>query len=410
MGDNYKQKKILFLACWAVYFCVYVGRLNYSAAMVWLIDAGLLTKTEAGLVASCFFFAYGFSQVFAGHIGDRVSPFKMIFVGAAASSLCNFSMAFFANTFALCVFWGLNGVAQSIIWAPIIRIISQILPPEARFKASVNIVASVPAGTIFTYFLSTFLLKYFDWKSVFYSAGAILAAISVAWLIYTALNKKHFVTKAKSEKFAKKTPGKLGKGEKKLLVEIALILAFPVLLHGMLKDSVATWFPVFLTESHDISPIFAVLVTVLLPVANIFGIFAAKYVLVKLKKNELLACSFFFSTCAAGLALMFALGRYSLFAAAALAAVATASMTGANVVLISVLPTYFGNIGLASTVTGILNSLIYAGSAISMSSSGKIVERFGWGVIAAAWCFFAGAGLVLCFVLAKSWLAKKSGL
>ncbi|MCL2815029.1 MAG: MFS transporter [Oscillospiraceae bacterium] len=400
----------MFTACWAVYFCVYAGRLNYSAAMVWLIDAGLLSKTEAGLVASCFFAAYGLSQVFAGYIGDRVSPFKMVFAGVALSSLCNFSMALFSGTFALCVFWGLNGVVQALIWAPIIRIISQVLPPEMRFKASVDIVASVPAGTIFTYFLSTLLLKYFSWRSVFYSAGIILAVISIFWLVCTASGRQYFAPEEENEKAADEPPKKHKKGDKKLFWGIIVILIFPVLLHGMLKDSVTAWFPVFLTESHNIAPSFAVFITILLPVVNIFGIYAAKYILLKLKKNELLACSFFFLACFAALALMFGLGRYNLFAAAFFAAAATAGMTGANVVLISVLPAYFGKIGLTSTITGVLNSLIYAGSALSVTSSGKIVERFGWGMTALVWCLAAGAGVILCFVLKNAWLDKKGRL
>lgn len=408
IGNLYGQKreKILFIVCWALYFCVYIGRLNYSAAMVWLIDAGLLTKTEAGLVASCFFAAYGFSQVFAGYIGDRISPFKMVFAGTALSSLCNFSMTLFSGTFSLCVFWGLNGAAQSLIWAPIIRIISQVLPPEMRFKASVDIVASAPAGTVFTYFLSTLLLKYSGWKSVFYSAGAILAVISVLWLVYTTFGKQYFALEAKS---APAAPEKRRTSDKKLFGKIILILVFPVLLHGTLKDSVTAWFPVFLTESHNIAPSFAVFITVLLPVVNIFGIYAAKYVLLKIK-NELLACSFFFVACCAALIFMFVSGRYNLLAAAVFAAAATAGMAGANVVLISVLPAYFGKTGFAATITGILNSLIYAGSALSVTSSGKIVERFGWGIITAVWCLVAGAGAILCFVLRNVWLDKKSRL
>ncbi len=49
---------LLFLS-WFVYTAANVGRMDYSASMVAVIEQTGSSKNAAGLVASFFFFAYG---------------------------------------------------------------------------------------------------------------------------------------------------------------------------------------------------------------------------------------------------------------------------------------------------------------------------------------------------------------
>jgi len=353
---------------------------------------------------------YGFGQIFTGIIGDRVSPFKMIVSGMALSALCNIIMTFqpSGSIAAMCVIWGVNGAAQSAVWAPAVRIFAQILSPERRFKAIMNINITVPAGTLATYLLSAVLLRYFTWKSVFYSGGVIVAAGAALLLVYYILNKKYFITENITGKAEQNGPG--SHKNHKTVFAVLLIAAFPVIIHGMLKDSIVAWFPVYLNESHGVASYTAVMLTTFLPIVNLSGIYAAKFVYGKIKSNEFTVCGIMFAVCAAGFGLMFCLGGYNLYFAAILAAAGTASMFGVNVMLISALPVRFGKIGAASTVTGTLNAATYIGAAVSMIGSGNLVDKFGWQVTTGVWCILAVSGVILCLLLRKIWDIKKDNI
>ncbi|GHV11433.1 hypothetical protein FACS1894219_02580 [Clostridia bacterium] len=404
--NDKKTEKAVFIFCWIAYFSVYTGRYNFSAALAQMTDEGFISSAEGGLIASFFFFAYGFGHIIAGFLGDRTSPFMMIGLGMSVSAALNLSMMIAPENAvpAMCVIWGLNGLSQSVIWSPIVRIFSQLLSEERRFKASVNINTTVPAGILFTYLLSAALLSVFTWRSVFAAAGIILTAVSVAWFSYYFSVRKKFVltsdpVEAKHDS-GKRVTGKISGG---FIAVVLLILTLPVVWHGMLKDSITTLFPVYLQSEHNIPPNFAVLLTTFLPLINLTGVYAAKAIYTKVRQKELITCAWLFAATAVSFAAMFLVGRFNPYIATILAAVGTSSMFGVNSILVSVLPMSFGASGYASTVTGVLNAVTYIGVGISTIGIGSISEKAGWLTTIAAWAVLAAAGAGLCFVLNRPW-------
>ena len=69
-----RQAKRLIFLCWLAYTTAYLGRLNFSACLVDIIDTLGTTKQAAGLVTSCFFFAYGAGQLINGILSKRYRP------------------------------------------------------------------------------------------------------------------------------------------------------------------------------------------------------------------------------------------------------------------------------------------------------------------------------------------------
>ena len=94
--------KVYWLS-WIVYTCAYIGRYNFSAAVAGIVAEGLFTKSEMGLVGTVFFFVYGSGQLVNGFLGDRFSPFKMIFIGSFVSAIANFGMSFVSTLPAMIV-------------------------------------------------------------------------------------------------------------------------------------------------------------------------------------------------------------------------------------------------------------------------------------------------------------------
>ncbi len=80
-----------------------------------------------------------------------------------------------------------------------------------------------------------------------------------------------------------------------------------------------------------------------------------------------------------------------------------AGMMGVNTMLISLLPLHFANFGKVSTVTGILNSCAYAGSALSSFGIGLIAQSFSWEVVIGICFLIALAGGIMSFIAMTRW-------
>ena len=76
---------------------------------------------------------------------------------------------------------------------------------------------------------------------------------------------------------------------------------------------------------------------------------------------------------------------------------------GVNTLLASMMPSYYVRFGVCSTVTGLLNSSAYLGSALSSYGNGAIVEHFGWNSILYCWCIAAAIGIVTLLLSARKW-------
>ncbi len=404
--DNIKLANTIFIFCWIAYFSTYIGRLNYSAAMTQMIDDAFLSKLQGGLIGTSFFACYGVGQFFNGFIGDRVSPFKMIFGGIILSAISNLLMALFPHIIVMYVVWGINGIAQSMIWSPIMRIFSQILPTEQRFKACVHINSTVAAGTLCAYLLSTLLLGISSWKSVFVTAFIVLFAVAFAWAGYFFKTRRNFILEE-----ATVSPVKSEKSTGLVTILFAsgvFLMLFPTAIHGMLKDGITSWFPSYLVENHGLMPNISVLLTTILPLFNLTGAYLANWLNNKMLRNDLKTAGLMFFLSGISLTLLSIFGGYSVFLAIILTAIATSSMFGVNAIMVSILPMYFGKVGLASTVTGILNSATYIGCAISMGLFGAMIESYSWFVTIVVWCVLALCGGIVCLILIKKWNSYKN--
>lgn len=82
-------------------------------------------------------------------------------------------------------------------------------------------------------------------------------------------------------------------------------------------------------------------------------------------------------------------------------------MTAVNTMLIAVLPSYFGVIGRASSVSGLLNSSVYAGGAVSTYGIGALSVALGWNATIVIWFLMAAVSAVICFLTVRKWIAYR---
>lgn len=402
-----KMMKSLFLVSWLVYFSSYLGRLNFSASITEITLTGVLDKSQAGSISTAFFIAYGVGQLISGVLADKISCKWMVFSGLCLSILCNLSMGAF-NTYSLMLlFWSLNGFSQSLIWAPIIKLFSDRLPIKQCRKACVDIISTVALGTLSAYLISALCIQFFNWQSSFYSASILMLGCAILW----------FFTVSKVEKVADQQgvveptgppitsqPSIPSTSFKSLLVTSGmLIIAIAVLIHGILKDGVMTWVPTYISEVFKLGSVTSILATTCLPLINLAGAYLTKYLNHHFIHDEIKTAAFLFLVTALSLAGMVVLQDSNLILTIILLAISTSSMLGVNIMLISLIPLYFSAMNKVATITGILNSLAYVGSAISSYGIGIMAQTMGWSFTIFIWFILALIGIGVCLISYKIW-------
>lgn len=399
--DNVKKSRLIVIALWIIYASAYFGRTCYSAAIASIVSSGIYTKSEIGLVGTAFFICYGAGQIISGIAGDIVNPFGMVLFGALGSSVCCFSMAFTKSLVLMAVIWGANGIFQSMLWAPLLRIFSQTISSELREKAVLNIALSLPVGTVCAYLLSTIIIKYSSWNNIFICGGSAILATFIFGLLSVLSAEKYMIrTIVKNEITDKNTKS----GFVPVIISSGLlIIVIPSFLHGMMRDGITNWVPTMITEEYGVVPSFSVFLTVVLPIFNAFGAYIITPLYRKLGCNEMKTAGICGIFALIPMMLLLFIGKIPVIVSIILLALTTMSMYSLNYLIISRVPVRFAESGHTSSVTGLLNSFAYIGCAVSSYGFGAVSQKAGWSAVIVIWIISALLTSLFAFLSNKKW-------
>lgn len=398
-----KYSRLIFIACFAVYTASYIGRINFSSALPAIIGEGFFTKSEAGIIGSAFFIIYGAFQIINGILGDKLSPFKMITAGTFLSAVANALMTFCTTNFQMTMVWGFNGFALSLLWVAIIKILANIINDDMRGKACLNISATLPAGTILAYLLSSLSIRFFNWKFVFYIPAIILFLVCIFFTISAFIIKPHITErKINTPDVSQKRNSKAGIFPLLLMAGIFILLPADAI-HGAVKEGITTWVPTMITEVYETAPAFSVFLSILLPVINISGAYITTPIYNKVfKKDELKTGAAILLFALIPLSLLIFMEKFSVITSVILLAITTTCFYSYNYMIITLVPMHFSYCGKTSTITGIMNATAYVGCAVASYGFGVISDKIGWNGSVFVWI-----GLVISTLLVTLYASAK---
>lgn len=408
-----KMITLLFGLCWVVYFSTYLGRLNYSACLTEMIQAEGFSKESVGLIGTSFFFAYGIGQFISGFLGDKLSPKWLVFTGLTLSSIANLVMSLLHTPAFMAGVWCINGLAQALIWSPMIRLLFDYLKTEQRMKSCVYLNSTVPIGTMVAYGMTAGVIFLANWRVVFILASGLLFAIAFVWLIGMGKVERYAKTYGEVEE---KVEVKKENGEvpsqmqwKTMMLESGcLFLLFALIVQGALKDGVTTWIPTYISETYALSSVLSIISTMVIPLSNLMGVYLASAFNDKFFKDEIKTSGAFYAICACSLLVLRIFSGKSMIISLLMLAISTTTMMAVNTMLIAVLPSYFGKVGRASSVSGILNSSVYVGGALSTYGIGALSSAWGWNNTIMYWVVSAVLAGIVCFSVWKKWKRYKN--
>lgn len=403
---------VLFIAaCWMAYSFSYIGRLNFSASMADMTSSGVLLKSQAGAVTTGFFICYGCGQFLSGMLGDRINPRYLVFAGLVCSSLINFGIAMGPPLWFMIVLWSLNGFAQSLLWAPICKIVSDRVSSNRRQKACTALATTMAGGTLMAYILSAALINAFGWKAAFISGSSATLLAAVVWITVTTkieheADKNGIVEEieVKHEEEGEEVPHEeIPTGLWQLLCVSGLtILALVGGVQGVLKDCMSTWVPTFIEDMFNMGSVISILTGAFLPIFGFFGPIFTNKLMMK-TRDELSSLFILFLISSGCLAMLALFGRFSIAISIVALALTYACSLGQNMILIGTLPMYFSKLGKVSTITGTMNALCYVTTAAVSWIVGVLVDRTGWTIVMAGWFVLSALAAVGTLFAKRRW-------
>ena len=394
-----QQKKIVLLCC-IIYFVSYITRKNYAAIIVEFVKDTGITKDKASLALTGLAVFYGAGQLISGYLGDKIKPKYLIACGLFTTALMNLLLPFCKSVPLLATVWSINGLAQAMMWPPIVRILTCTFSDGDDYKkATVDISNSSQLATVLLYLLATVCTMFSSWKVVFLGASVLAAAVAVMTLV--------LMPDVQGLQTVKKTEEKNSYEEKKdggkfPFVILGLIM-LAIVLQGMMRDGVADWLPTYLENEFEISSSLAILLGVAPPVFAVLCFEFVSYLSRTMIKNELAFAGTIFSlgfVCSCALSFF---SSSSVALSTILSTLVTGSMHGVNLILICLIPPYFKNTGRISLISGVLNCCTYVGSALSGYGFALLATIFGWRGTIIGWAIICGVAGVICFGIAKAW-------
>ena len=387
----------LILFFMITYTVSYMTRVNYAAVISEIVRSEGISESLLSISLVGNFITYGTGQILSGFFGDRISPKRLVQLGLSVTTLMNLMIPICHGPYQMALVWWINGFAQAFMWPPLVKLMLLTLSDKEYNTAALVVPCGGSVGSVIVYLVSPLLISLAGWRAVFVFSAVFGAVMTVLWSIIC-----QNVTPAPS------LPGDktVAKSSVPLITPLIGAVMFAIVLQGMLRDGVTTWMPTYVSETYSLGSEIAILTGVMLPIFAIIFSSLTSVVHKRFLKHPLVCAGAVFSLggMAAGMIWLFV--DASPVISVAMFALLTGCMHGTNLLLVCILPKYFKKHGNVSTMSGILNSSTYVGSAISTYGIAALSQSLGWSFTVLIWVAIAFLGAGISFMSAKAWTVK----
>lgn len=397
--------KLLSFLCPLIYFASYLTRKNYSVVLSEIIISEGISNADASLAVTLSLISYGAGQIISGILGDKFKPQNIILCGLTLTTLMNLAMPLCSDFYLRGVIWLINGFAQSMLWPPLVRIMAATMDAKTYNDVCTNVNVAGISATIFLYLTaSTIWIKYFSWKYVFFFSAFTCTVIIFIWLWgMKKITKKFpsFSKKQSSSDTAAQPKQKLT--AKKLFASGFIFIGIAIIAQGALRDGISDWVPTFIINTFNLESSGAILKSILIPVFGVLSLKAVGIINGKFVKNEVNGASITFFSGLLGCVILLLCYTKNQYVTLVVSALITGVMHAVNFFLICIVPARFEKYGIVATISGLINSLTYVGSAAATYGFGAIADNFGWNASIITWCAVALIGTLCCFIAVRPW-------
>lgn len=400
-------QRLIFIGCFLIYSCCYIGRLNFAATMTPLMDEMGLTEMQISVIPSLFAIIYALGQLINGIICDHFQPRRYIMIGLSGSALMNIALGFASSYTHVLILWSMNAVFQSMIWTPTVRIMAECFDAPLRQKVSSYIAVTIVVGHFCAWAISGYLAAIVSWRYSFIIPGCILLiATGLAFILFRGVT----VQSRKSAHASGTVRPRLG--IHKLLFSTGLFwMLLCCIATGFVRDGVMNWAPAFIQNSATGDATISITtITLAIPVINLFGVLLSQYIKKRLHNGINLVISLLM---AAGMVVCIVLWRgqpMSVVAISVCLGCCCACMYGANSLETIMYPLQFVEENRTGLVAGLIDAIIYAGSSVGSITAGVLCANGGMSKLFFVWILVLCAGSAAALISQKHFRLYNRGL
>ena len=391
MNLSLRQKSIL-CGCFLVYTAAYLCRANLSPALSGVASSLSLSGTQAGMIASCFGVAYATGQLINGSLADRLRFPYMMIAGLTGSIITNLVFSTAQTHLTTMCLWFVNGCFQSMIWTPMLRTVSDEFEGKTRDNAFFLLSFTLVLGYLLAWLVAGFITGLFGWR-ISFQVTSLFACI----LMMASIALFHEAGLSTSLPHNDHNQNIMHPRKVLFLVFRTDLWLFLLcgFVNGYIRDGIMTWGPKMLSEIKEVNLSGQVMTSLIVPFLSIIGISYGKkiYATMGFKLRQTLMVLFVTASISLTILGIFFEGR--LILSALILGVCAALCYGANPLLTSITPMRYSNLGRTATAGGLMDAMIYVGSALTSIFTGMIMDRAGWQPVILVWAALDIVGLFL---------------
>lgn len=398
---DHRKSLYLFLLVFVAYALIYMTKNCYSAAMASIVDAGVMTKSQTGLIAAAFYLVYAPFQIVGGIAADKYSPSKLIIIGMLGAGVCNLLVYLVEGYVAMIIIWSLNAVLQFGIWPSIFKIVVAELAPEDRMRGIFFINFSSSFGLLLSYGIAIFIS---EWKLNFLvSAITLFLLTAVFFAVYKYLSRYMVADTETLGAKTKSTASISGKELFALLFKAGIPLMLIVgMAQSMINLGVKALAPTMLMESYEaVSPALANALNIILVVASPVGLCVSRLSFFK-KFSEPLVISCFFAVMLVPLFVITFIGKLPVGIIVVALAFLMITTSGTSI-FFSYIYKKFEKYGSVATLSGLFNCMSSLGIVLANYVFARIADSFGWEITTVCWLVFIAAAFLLMLISVPIW-------
>lgn len=177
---QYRRNRMrILIAITLGYGLAYTCRLALSVVKKPLIDEGIFTPVELGLIGAALFYAYAFGKLVNGFLADHANMKVFFAFGLLMSALVNIGMGFSTVLWISIVLWALNGWFQGFgAPAGIVALASWFSNRErGRYYGIWSTAHSLGEGL--TFVVVAALVATFGWRFGYWTPGVLCVVVAI---------------------------------------------------------------------------------------------------------------------------------------------------------------------------------------------------------------------------------------
>ena len=181
------QNRRLRVFIWLIfgYGFFYTCRLSLSVAKKPMLDEGVLSVEQMGIIGSLLLFVYAFGKFFNGILADRANIRRFMSIALLCSAFANLLFGSVSNFALFAVLWAFNGWFQSIGSAPSVVSICQWFSHRERGTRYGVWAGAHNIGEGLTFVGTALIVNAFGWRWGFWGPG--IACVIIAIILYINL-------------------------------------------------------------------------------------------------------------------------------------------------------------------------------------------------------------------------------